>query len=134
MREGRPFPDEGHPGFEALRNQLLGLLVYRAELGLEAKRLGVRVTDAQVSRRLELGNAGEEDEGADAFARETVRSQLRYEEIFRCVTRGVPGRSPRAAARRTFLMAAAQAQRPRRRPPAVTAGAWAWASSSEASS
>jgi SurA N-terminal domain len=103
-REGRPFPKEGSPGFDALRNRLLALLVYRAELELEAKRLGVRVTDAQVARRLELPNAGEEGEGADAFARGTVRSQLLYEGIFRRVTRGIRGRSPEAAARRNERM------------------------------
>ena len=105
-REGRPFPEKGDAGFDALRNRLLGLLVYRAELGLEAKRLGVRVTDAQVARRLELAGSGEEGEGADEFVRGTVRSQLLYEGLFRKVTREVRGRSPEASARRNARMSA----------------------------
>ena len=103
-REGRPFPKKGSPGFDALRNRLLALLVYRAELELEAKRLGVRVSDFEVARRLELGSPGEEGETGDEFVRETVRSQLLYERIFREVTRDVRGSSPAAAARRNARM------------------------------
>ena len=103
-REGRPFPKKGSEGFDALRNRLLGLLVYRAELALEAKRLGVRVSDFEVARRLELGSPGEEGETGDEFVRETVRSQLLYERIFRKVTRGIRGASPAASARRNARM------------------------------
>jgi hypothetical protein len=103
-REGRPFPKEGSPAFGAVRNRLLGLLVYRAELELEAKRLGVRVDDRQVDERLRAGAGGEEGEAGDAFTRATVRSQLLYEGIFRRVTRTIHGSSPAAAARRNARM------------------------------
>src|SRR3954449_7870662 len=41
--EGKDFPKDGTSGFVQLRNQLLGLLVYRAELRQAADRLGVEV-------------------------------------------------------------------------------------------
>src|SRR4051812_38227481 len=50
--EGKPFPGEGTATFAQLRNQLLGLLVYRAELKQAAERLDVKVSDADVSARL----------------------------------------------------------------------------------
>src|SRR3954464_7343295 len=63
QREGKSFPDEKSAGFEQLRNRLLGLLVYRAELGQAADRLGVKVSADEVSKRLATP-AGGEEEGA----------------------------------------------------------------------
>jgi hypothetical protein len=40
QHEGKDFPEEGTATFVQLRNQLLGLLVYRAELKQGAERLG----------------------------------------------------------------------------------------------
>jgi SurA-like protein len=108
-REGRSFPDEGSPAFRRTRNQLLKLLVYRTELEQAARRLGVTVSDDDVSRRLPaIQNGGEETElSGDTFPRETVRAQLLLEGIFRRVTRDV--KAPTAAelsARRNRAMAA----------------------------
>jgi hypothetical protein len=102
QREGKDFPEEGTREFTAARDRLLGLLVYRAELAEEAKRLGVEVSDEQVERRLRAGG-GEEDERGDAFARESVRAQLLYERIYRRVTRAVRGHGAAATARRNRL-------------------------------
>jgi hypothetical protein len=90
QREGKSFPDEKSAGFEQLRNRLLGLLVYRAELRLAGDRLGLKVTDSEISKRL-VTPAGGEQEGSsgDTFPRDSVASQILYERIFDTVTREV---------------------------------------------
>jgi hypothetical protein len=106
-REGKQFPEEGSAAFRQARNRLLGLLVYRTELEQGARRLGVAVSDDDVSRRLPASQGGEEgDLPGDSFPRDTVRAQLLYEGIFRRVTRDV--KAPTAAelsARRNRAMA-----------------------------
>jgi hypothetical protein len=107
QREGKPFPEEGEPGFDAAEDRLIGLLVYRAELADQAESMGIDVGDEQVDRRLETGGEGEkEDEEGKEFARESVRAQLLYEAIYRKVTAGIAGDSPAQAAKRN-----AEAQR-----------------------
>jgi len=90
-REGTPFPDENTARFRALRNRLLGVLVYRAELSQAAKRLGLSVSNIQVLRR--LNGAKEPGEGAeqesDQFQYDTVKSQMLYERIYAEVTRRI---------------------------------------------
>ena len=104
-REGKSFPDEGSPAFRRTRNQLLKLLIYRTELEQAARRLGVTVSDDDVSRRMPAAqNGGEETElSGDTFPRETVRAQLLFEGIFRRVTRNVkaPTRTELSARRRS---------------------------------
>jgi hypothetical protein len=90
QREGKSFPDQKSAGFTQLRNRLLGLLVYRAELRQAADRLGLKVTDSEISKRL-LTSTGGEQEGSsgDTFPRDSVASQILYERIFDRVTREV---------------------------------------------
>src|SRR3954466_2127807 len=61
--EGKDFPQDGTKGFVALRNQLLGLLVYRAELQQAADRLGVKVDQDALNQRLVAAQNGGEQEG-----------------------------------------------------------------------
>src|SRR4051794_8134601 len=61
--EGKDFPQDGTQGFVALRNQLLGLLVYRTELQQAAARLGVEVDQDAVDQRLAAAQSGGEEEG-----------------------------------------------------------------------
>jgi SurA-like protein len=106
-REGKPFPDEGSSNFRAVRNRLLGLIVYRTELQQAARRLGVRVTPVQVLRRLHPagGEAEHEQEDRDSFEYGSVETQLLYEEVFRKVTRGVEApNQPELSARRNQAM------------------------------
>jgi hypothetical protein len=103
QREGKEFPDEGDPGFRRARAQLLGLLVYRAELSQEAKRLGVRVEDDEVERRLAEGGSEEEGDAKEGFARDSVRSQLELEGIAREINRGVTDAAARNEKLRAFL-------------------------------
>jgi SurA N-terminal domain len=90
-KEGTPFPDEKSARFRGLRNHLLGVLVYRAELGQAAERLGANVTDIQVLRRLNgAKEPGEgEDQSSDQFEYDTVRAQMIYERIYAQVTHGI---------------------------------------------
>jgi hypothetical protein len=106
-REGKDFPEEGSTGFQNVRNQLLGLLVYRTELRQAARRLGVEVDRREVARRLPAGGGEEQagDAGGDTFARDTVEAQLLLEAISDKVTRGVGGRtSAERSARRNRKM------------------------------
>jgi hypothetical protein len=86
--EGKPFPDEKSPNFRALQGRLVGLLVYRAELDQAARRFGIAISNIQVLRKLNENSEGEEHP-TDAFAYDTVKSQLQYERIFTQVTRGI---------------------------------------------
>jgi hypothetical protein len=105
--EGKPFPDEGSAAFRRLRNRLLGLLVYRAELRQAAARLGTGVTRFEVLKRLQpSGGSDPEAAGSDSFEYGSVETQLLYERIFEKVTRGVAAPTPaELAARRNQAMA-----------------------------
>ena len=96
QQEGKDFPAEGTATFVQLRNQLLGLLVYRAELKQGAERLGVTVSDAELNKRLAAVPSGGEEEGAangDTFARDSAEAELLKEGIAAKVTRGVTGKT-----------------------------------------
>jgi SurA-like N-terminal domain len=49
---GRPFPAPGTPTYEHLKAITLRLLVERAELDIEADRLGIAITPAQIDARV----------------------------------------------------------------------------------
>jgi hypothetical protein len=102
--EGKPFPDESTEAFKRSRNQLLGLLVYRAELRQAAARLGVKVRPVEVVRRLQAsGEPGEVNR--DSFDYGSVETQLLYQRIFARVTRGVTApTTAELAARRNRAM------------------------------
>ena len=108
--EGRDFPKDGTGGFVQLRNQLLGLLVYRAELQQAADRLGVKVDQDAVDRRLAATQSSGEQEGdanGDTYARDSIESELLKEGIAAKVTRDVTGKTAaERAARRNQALAA----------------------------
>jgi hypothetical protein len=87
--EGTPFPDAKSARFRTIRNRILGVLVYRAELAQAARRLGLRVTNIQVLRRMSPSGEGEEGGSTDLFQYETVKAQILYERIYAKVTRGI---------------------------------------------
>jgi hypothetical protein len=101
-REGKSFPDEDSPEFEGTRKQVVGLLVYRAQIEEGARRLGVRVPDAAVERRAEQAGEGEgeeeesDEEGRD-YVRGTIRAQLAYVAAYRKVTERVVVGDPEIA-------------------------------------
>ena len=102
QREGKSFPRQGTATFERLRNQLLGLLVYRTELKQAAERLGVRVRESEIARRLPAGEQ-EGDTRGDTFAHDTVENQIRLERLFARVTRGEMSASERNGKWAAFL-------------------------------
>jgi hypothetical protein len=108
--EGKDFPANGSRGFVQLRNQLLGLLVYRTELQQAADRLGVKVNQDEVRKRLVVVPSGGEQEGdanGDTYARDTIEAELRKEGIAAKVTRNVTGKTAaERAARRNEALAA----------------------------
>lgn len=107
--EGKDFPQDGTKGFVALRNQLLGLLVYRAELQQAADRLGVKVNQDAVNERLAAAPSGEEegDSNGDTYARDSIEAELLKEGIAAKVTRNVTGKTAaERAARRNQALAA----------------------------
>jgi SurA-like protein len=109
QREGKSFPEETSAAYKELRNQLLGLLVYREEVRQAADRLGVEVSEDEISKRLASPSGGEEEgaSGGDTFPRDSVVAQLLTERIFAVVTRDVKGSSPaELSARRNKAMAA----------------------------
>jgi hypothetical protein len=105
QREGKEFPQDGTKAFEQLRNQLLGLLVYRNELRQAAARLGAKADPNEITRRLGATGSGEQegDPGADTFARDSVEVQLLTERIFAKVTRGIDGAAARNRRWSAFL-------------------------------
>jgi hypothetical protein len=103
-KEGTPFPDENSARFRALRNRLLGVLVYRTELAQAAKRLGIGVSNIQVLRRMNLNSEGEEH-STDQFTYDTVEAQMLYERIYADVTQSISATtSAELAARRNAAM------------------------------
>ena len=109
QREGKTFPDEKSAAFKPQRNQLLALLVSRTELRQAADRLGVKVSENDVSKRLLTPSGGEQEggSGGDTFPHDTVVAQLLTEGIFVKVTRNVRAPSqPELSARRNQAMTA----------------------------
>ena len=96
--EGRPFPNEGTDDFRTVERQALALLVYRSELVQSAEKLGVPVSEAEVTSRM-AGTSGE-SEGSEAFAHDTVRAQIAYEHVYSKVTAKVPPARTGAAMQR----------------------------------
>ena len=110
QQEGREFPADGTRTFVQVRNQLLGLLVYRTELKQAADRLGVQVSSEAVDKRLAAAPGGGEEEGdanGDTFARDSTEAELLREGIAAKVARGVTGTTlaERSASRNAKLTA-----------------------------
>lgn len=109
---GKPFPKTGSTAYRTAERQVLALLVYRSELAQEGRKLGVRVTDADVQKRVKSSSSTTEQEGSgtSTFAADTVRAQLFYEGIYRKVTAGAKP-SRREAVMRGWLARIKQAYR-----------------------
>ena len=52
VSQKRPFPKAGTPDYQALKNQAVQYLVQRAEFAQQADKLGVKITDKDVDKRL----------------------------------------------------------------------------------
>lgn len=71
---GRRFPAEGTPAYERVKLIVVRLLVDRAKLEIEAERLGIRITPAQVERRLQEFKQ-ETVGGSERLYRQRLREQ-----------------------------------------------------------
>jgi parvulin-like peptidyl-prolyl isomerase len=98
--QGQTMPAPGSTGYQQLRTNVVDLLVQRAELALEAKKLGVTVSDAAVEKKLAAlkkkyysGSqkrylAGLKQQGfTDAQFRGFIREQLLETKLFAAITK-----------------------------------------------
>jgi foldase protein PrsA len=98
----RPFPKVGSPEYNDLKVRAVQFLVQRYEYRSEAESLGVKVTDDEVTKRLDQlkeTNFGGSDEKLQAElkklgltveqAREEIEDKLLQEKIFAKVTGGI---------------------------------------------
>ena len=86
-REGNPVPDRGSEEYKTLERQAVALLVYHEELEQAGTSLGVRVSDAELTRKAKAGASGESESGGDqsadfAFRKEGIRGALLYRRIY----------------------------------------------------
>jgi parvulin-like peptidyl-prolyl isomerase len=98
----RTFPKAGTAEYRSLQNQAVAYLVQREEYAQEADELGLKVTDAQITEKLDevkkqyFGNdqkkflAGLKQQGYTVAAlREDIQSQLVSEKIYNDITNDV---------------------------------------------
>lgn len=121
--EEEEFPDRGSRGYRNLRDSVLALLVFQAELQQAAARLGIRVDDDEVEQLIEAGGGapGEGEGGslgreARELARESIRAQLLYQRIYVKVTRSVTAPARRRAMMSRFIARMRESARVRYEP------------------
>ena len=98
----RAFPKAGTSQYQTLQTQAVAYLVQREEYAREAEQLGIKVTDAQIAKKLDevkkqyfsgsqtKFEKGLKDQGyTEATLREDIRSQLLTEGIYNKVTNDV---------------------------------------------
>ena len=100
--QGQEFPKTGSPEYNDLKDAIVGSLVERAEFEQEAEEMGIRVTDAELEKRLdelkEQFFQGDEEKYrkeiakqglTDERVREEIRARLLSEKLYEKVTSGV---------------------------------------------
>src|SRR5436309_1110829 len=98
-QQGRGFPKQGTTEYETVKGQAMTLLVQQAEREAKAASMGIKVTDADVNKRLAQivkqyfhGKQSEyqaqlkKQNLSDKQVREDIRSQLISEAVFKKVT------------------------------------------------
>jgi len=98
--QGQTMPAPGSTGYQQVRSNVVDLLVQRAELALEAQKLGVTVSDASIQKKLDAikkkfyaGSnakylAGLKQQGfTDAQFRGFVREQLLETKLYAAITK-----------------------------------------------
>ena len=98
----REFPKAGTPEYQSLQNQAVAYLVQREEYAREAEDLGIEITDAEITKKLDevkkqyfqndqkKFEAGLKEQGYTVAAlREDIHSQLVSEKIYESVTKDV---------------------------------------------
>jgi parvulin-like peptidyl-prolyl isomerase len=98
----RPFPKPGSQEYEQLKGQAITFLIQRAEFEQEAKDLGIKITDADVDKRIDqlkkqfYGGSEQKykrtlsQQGlTEEQAKDEVRAQLVSEQLFTKITSDV---------------------------------------------
>jgi parvulin-like peptidyl-prolyl isomerase len=98
--QGQKMPAPGSTGYQAVRTNVVNLLVQQAELGLQAKKLGLTVSDAATEKKLTAikkkyygGSdkrylAGLKQQGfTDAQFRSFVKEQLLETALYKAITK-----------------------------------------------
>jgi len=101
-QQGRPFPKEGTSDYQSIKSNAVTLLVQQAERQSKADSMGVKVSDADVQKRLDqiikqyFQNKKAKYEAqlkkqnlTDTQVRKDIRSQLIAEAVFNKVTKDV---------------------------------------------
>jgi peptidyl-prolyl cis-trans isomerase C len=102
QQQGRPFPKQGTTEYQTIRSQAVTLLVQQAEREAKAAQMGIKVSDADVQKRLDqikkqyFGGSEKKYQAqlkkqglTDAQVRDDIRGQLISEAVFNKVTKGV---------------------------------------------
>jgi foldase protein PrsA len=98
----RAFPKAGTAEFQSLQNQAVAYLVQRAEYSKEADDLGIKISDAEIQKKVDdvkkqyfqndqkKFEAGLKQQGYTVAAlRQDVQAQLVSEKIYEDITKGV---------------------------------------------
>jgi len=98
-QQGRAFPKQGTTDYETVKGQAMTLLIQQAEREAKADSMGIKVTDADVNKRLaqivkqyfhnkqsEYQAQLKKQKLTDKQVREDIRSQLISEDVFNKVT------------------------------------------------
>ena len=100
--QGRPFPKQGTTDYESVKGNAVTLLVQQAEREAQAESMGIKISDADIQKRLDQiikqyfqGKHAKYEAQlkkqhlTDAQVRKDIRSQLISEAVFNKVTKDV---------------------------------------------
>jgi hypothetical protein len=101
-QQGQAFPKQGTSAYQSIKSQAMTLLVQRAERDDQAAQLGITVTDAEVSKRLDQIKKqyfkGSESEYqtqlkkaklTEATFRDDIKQQLAEEKLYAKITKDI---------------------------------------------
>jgi foldase protein PrsA len=125
--QGQTMPAPGSTGYQAVKTNVVDALVQQAELGLEAKKLGIAVSDAAVAKKLAsvkkkyFGGSEKKYETAlkgqgftDAQYRSYVKEQLLETALYKSITKDA--QTTKAAIDAYYAANLSQYQQPATRP------------------
>jgi parvulin-like peptidyl-prolyl isomerase len=125
--QGQAMPSPGSTGYQAVKTNVVDALVQQAELGLEAKKLGIAVSDATVDKKLAsvkkkyFGGSEKKYEAAlkgqgftDTQYRSYVKEQLLETALYKSITKDA--QTTKAAIDAYYAANLSQYQQPATRP------------------
>jgi parvulin-like peptidyl-prolyl isomerase len=125
--QGQALPAPGSTGYQAIKTNVVDALVQQAELGLEAKKLGIAITDAAVQKKLTavkkkyFGGSDKRYQAAlqgqgftDAQYQSFVKEQLLETALYKAITKDA--QTTKAAIDAYYAANLSQYQKPATRP------------------